>query len=85
MTNTINKEIEVHAFYFRQGTSMQTYPKEISFAGQQVRFAEGLRVLIHKGKETIKLFDMSDGQQMFHLKNQANNWVLLGISPLQNG
>ena len=47
MTNVINQEVSVNAFYFA-GPRMKTFPREIEYGGQAVTFASGLRYLVQR-------------------------------------
>jgi hypothetical protein len=78
MTNVINQEVSVNAFYFA-GQGMKTFPREIEFGGQEITFASGLRYLVRKGSEAMRVFDMSgvDGLT-YRLLQQGNNWTLVG-------
>lgn len=80
MTQVINSEVNVNAFYFA-GRTMRTFPREIEYGGQAVTFASGLRYLVHRGAEAIRLFDMSanDGQT-YRLRQDGERWLLLGLS-----
>lgn len=77
MTNVINQEVSVNAFYFA-GQGMKTFPREIEFGGQEITFASGLRYLVRKGSEAVRVFDMSsvDGL-VYRLKQQGDSWTLL--------
>ena len=81
MTQPLNKEVEVNAYYFRTGKNFETFPKQITIDNVPYSFVEnGLRLLIHKGQEIVRLFDMTDGTRTFHLKNEAYRWVLTGTT-----
>lgn len=78
MTNVINQEVSVNAFYFA-GQGMKTFPREIEYSGQAVTFRSGLRYLVQRGAEAIKLFDMSGADGLtYRLQQQGDNWLLLG-------
>ena len=78
MTQVINAPVNVSAYYFA-GKEMKTFPRQIEFRGQAVTFASGLRYLVQRGAEAVKLFDMSstDGQT-YRLQQTGDSWVLLG-------
>jgi len=78
MTQTINEQVNVNAFYF-SGRDMKTFPRSIEFHGQAVTFADGLRMLVRRGNELIKLFDMSgaDGDT-YRLRQDGDRWTLVG-------
>ncbi|HEX7368501.1 MAG TPA: hypothetical protein VF261_02495 [Candidatus Saccharimonadales bacterium] len=78
MTQLINQEIDVHAFYF-SGRDMKTFPKAIEWNGRSVTFAEaGLRLLVQRGEQLTQLFDMTDGSQTYRLKHEGARWTLVG-------
>jgi len=78
MTQTINAPVNVSAYYFA-GKEMKTFPREIEYGGQAVTFASGLRYLVQRGAEAVRLFDMSAGDGLtYRLQQTGNNWTLLG-------
>jgi len=81
MTNVINQEVSVNAYYFAgqaSGKGMKTFPREIEFGGQEITFAGGLRHLVRKGSEVVRVFDMSgvDGL-VYRLLQNGNDWTLV--------
>lgn len=77
MTQTINAPVSVNAYYFA-GREMKTFPKQIEYSGQAITFASGLRYLVRKGAEAVRLFDMSDADGLtYRLQQQGNSWTLL--------
>jgi len=78
MTQVINAPVNVSAYYFA-GKEMKTFPREIEYGGQAVTFASGLRYLVQRGAEAVRLFDMSAGDGLtYRLQQTGNNWTLLG-------
>ena len=78
MTQTINAPINVSAYYFA-GREMKTFPKEIEYSGQAITFASGLRYLVQRGAEAIRLFDMSGADGLvYRLQQTGDNWTLVG-------
>jgi len=80
MTQIINTEVNVNSFYFRGGRGMKTFPRQIEWDGQLVTFGEaGLRYLVHRGQELVRLFDMSvaDGTT-YRLRQEGTRWTLVG-------
>lgn len=78
MTNTINQTISVNAYYFA-GREMKTFPREIEYGGQAVTFASGLRYLVNKGGEAVRLFDMNAADGLiYRLRQTGDSWLLLG-------
>jgi len=81
----INKEVSVNAVYFSGRQNFKSFPKAITYDNQQVTFLEsGMRYLLHKGKDIVQLFDMSDGHSNYRLQfnSQEFTWTLVRITPL---
>ena len=79
-----NTEIEITSVYFRSGPGdrrFEGYPKRMIYDGREYTFLEsGMRYLIRKGQNLIKLFDVSDGQTSFRLRlDQENRWTLINM------
>ena len=80
MTQVINSEVNVNAYYFA-GNTMRTFPRQIEYGGRAVTFANGLRYIVQRGAEAIRLFDMSaDDGQTYRLRQDGERWLLLGLS-----
>lgn len=86
MESTIffNKEIEITSVYFRNSQDKQrfeSFPKRMLLDGREYTFLEGgLRYLVNKGQQLVKLFDVSDGQNEYRLRLDNNNrWTLIGV------
>jgi hypothetical protein len=80
---TINKEINVTAWYFRnKHQRLTSFPKRIEYNEQEYTFLEGLRFLIQKGKQAVQLFDMTDGNSNYRLQfdTQQQLWTLVSIT-----
>jgi hypothetical protein len=80
MTQIINTEVNVNSFYFRGGHGMKTFPRQIEWDGQNITFGEaGLRYLVHRGQELVRLFDMNslDGTT-YRLRQEGARWTLVG-------
>jgi len=78
MTNVINAPVNVSAYYFA-GREMKTFPREIEYGGEAVTFASGLRYLVQRGAEAVRLFDMSGADGLtYRLQQTGDNWTLLG-------
>lgn len=80
MTQVINSEINVNAFYFA-GRDMRSFPRVIEYGGQAITFAGGLRYLVQKGTAAVRLFDMNaeDGQT-YRIRQDGQQWLLLGLT-----
>ena len=65
--NAINQEVNINALYFRaRGGSLKSFPKRMEYDGREYTFLEsGLQMLLGKGHDLIKLFDMTDGKQTY--------------------
>ncbi len=72
----LNEEIEVNSYYFGRG--MKTFPRSMTFGARRYTFQEGLQYLIGRGPGVTRLFDMSDGTTTYRLKNEDNQWTLVG-------
>jgi hypothetical protein len=76
----VNSEVDVTAWYFRpqpQSRRLKSFPKRMTWGGREYNFVEdGLRYLVQK---LVQLFDMSDGQATYRLKQDGNHWTLVGI------
>lgn len=81
MTQVINQEVNVNAFYFRMGAGLKSFPRQIEWEGRFVTFAgEGLRYLVQQGGRAVQLFDMTDGQATYRLRSDGTRWTLVGVS-----
>lgn len=77
MTQTINAPVNVNAYYFA-GREMKTFPKQIEYSGRAITFASGLRYLVQKGSEAVRLFDMSTSDGLtYRLQQQGSSWTLI--------
>jgi hypothetical protein len=82
MTAITDQEIEITALYFRARNQkpMESYPRQMVYKGREYTFAEaGIRYLVKKGQEIIRLIDMSDGTDTFRLRCDNNRWILVGM------
>lgn len=78
MTNVINSPVSVSSYYFA-GREMKTFPREIEYAGHEISFMNGLRYLVQKGSEAIKVFDMNGADGLtYRLQQTGDNWLLVG-------
>ena len=80
--STINKEVTITAWYFRNKNRMQSFPRRMEYDNQEYTFAEGLRYLIQKGQRAVQFFDMTDGATNFRLKFDSVEqlWTLVSMS-----
>ncbi len=78
------QDIQITSVYFRNtaaGQRFESYPKRMICDGREYTFLEsGMRYLVQKGQQLIKLFDVSDGQTQYRLRVDTNNhWTLVGM------
>lgn len=79
-----NQEIQITSVYFRNNSGeqrLQSYPKRMVYEGREYTFMEdGLRYLVRKGQQLVRLFDVSDGQNSYRLRlDDTNHWTLVGV------
>ncbi len=80
MTNLINKEVEINSYVFTNKNDFKSVPKTITVDNQRYSFIDnGLRYLVKQGQHLIRLFDMTDGQNTYRLKNEDDQWTLVSI------
>lgn len=74
----INQIINVNSFYFANGQTFKSYPRQIEFGNTRFTFTDGIQYIVKQGEKAIKLFDMTDGKTTYRLRQDNNNWTLLG-------
>lgn len=84
ITTFDEQTVEITSVYFRNNRSKQrfdSYPRRMVYDGREYTFMEsGMRYLVQKGQELIRLFDMTDGQNDYRLRVDGNeHWSLVGI------
>ncbi|MEK7059739.1 MAG: hypothetical protein AAB971_03215 [Patescibacteria group bacterium] len=84
IANFDNQNIEITAVYFRGDRDQrrfESYPRRMVMNGQEYTFLEsGMRYLVQKGQQLIRLFDVSDGQTEYRLRVDNNNhWTLVNM------
>ena len=79
----VNSEVEVTAWFFRPEPKthrLKSFPKRMNWGGRDYNFAnDGLRMLIRTGQQLTELFDMSDGQSTYRLRQDGDHWTLVGV------
>ncbi len=78
------QEIQITSVYFRNNSTekrFESYPKRMVYGGREYTFLEsGMRYLVQKGQQLVKLFDVSDGQTQYRLRlDDTNHWTLVGM------
>lgn len=86
-TKTIDQEVNISAFYFKNRQAhLTSFPKQMEYAGRQYYFQGGaLRYLVRKGQQLVQLFDVSDGQETFRLRQAGDEWRLVSVKPCSEG
>lgn len=77
----IERPIDVTAVKFDR--DFNPIPARIEFEGHSYTFIDcGIRYLIHHGERIVRLFDMSDGENKYRLRqdSEAGDWQLVTIS-----
>lgn len=82
MTTTVNKEVEVNAFYFAQGQSFKSYPRSITLDHRRYTFKDGLQMIVKKGQQAIRYFDMTDGLNNYRIRQHEDQWFLISTKPV---
>lgn len=76
---TINQPVTVAAYYFT-GSELRSFPRTIEHSGRTITFQNGLRYLVRRDQQAIKLFDMaSDDGHTYRLRQDGQAWTLLGL------
>ena len=77
----IQDEVQITAVTFRANPDdqrLESYPRRMVYDGREYTFIElGMRYLVQKGQQFIKLFDVSDGQNSFRLRCEGEQWTLV--------
>jgi hypothetical protein len=77
----VNKYVEVTSFYFAKGRNFKSFPARITLENQQFTFKSGLQMLVHRGEEVVRLFSMTDGLTNYRLRQENDQWTLIGFEP----
>lgn len=77
---TLNKQIEITSFTFTNKQGFKSIPRAIAVDNQNYSFIDsGIRYLVRQGEHLVRLFDMTDGQNVYRLRNEDDNWILVSI------
>lgn len=83
MNTLINKEIEVNSYHFTNATSLKSYPQTITVEYERVSFTDlVMQYVIKQGQHLIRLFDVTDGNSTYRLRNEDGRWTLVSQTPL---
>lgn len=78
----INQLVNVNAFYFTGSRQMRSFPRSIEFGTTNCTFKDGMQYLVRQGQHVVRLFDMSDGNTVYRLRNENDTWMLVGTRPM---
>ena len=77
----VNQPIDITALGFTRakGPRLQSWHRRMVWQEKEYSFAElSMQYLVQKGQELIHLFDVSDGQTIFRLRqNPEGQWTLI--------
>lgn len=78
----VNRSVEITAMYFRNKDGLKTFPRRMEFDGTTYTFRDGLQMLVQKGEDILRVFEMSDGNTNFRLTCDASqkSWTLVDIT-----
>lgn len=84
VSNYASQEIEITSVYFRKNKlrrSLELFPKSMVYEGRQYSFLDdGLKFMINSTDAPINLFDVSDGQRQYRLRqDEQNHWTLVNV------
>ena len=82
-----NPEIQITAVSFRANPGdkrFESFPRRMVYDGREVNFMEqGMRYLVQKGQQLVKLFDVTDGQTQYRLRQDSENrWSLVTMKTM---
>ena len=84
----INATVEVTALGFKNSSRnktdqprLESFPKRMIWGNREYAFAEmTMQYLVQRGKQLIKLFDVTDGNVSYRLRLEDDRWTLVGTS-----
>lgn len=75
----INQIVNVDAFYFLNCLGqLKSFPKQIDLNNQKYTFSDGLQYLVKTGQRVVRIFEMSDGDKIYRLHLENDQWTLVG-------
>jgi hypothetical protein len=77
----IDQNVEVNSFYFTTGRSFKSFPARITLGDQEYSFRSGLQMLVRRGEQVVRLFNMTDGLTNYRLRQENDIWTLIGYEP----
>ena len=84
----IDATVEVTALGFINSTrttkkqhQLESFPKRMVWGDREYNFAEmTMQYLVRKGQQLVKLFDVTDGNNLYRLRLEDDRWTLVGIT-----
>lgn len=80
----VDATIEVTALGFRNKKDqrqLESYPKRMVWGDREYNFVDmSMQYLVKRGKQLIKLFDVSDGNTLYRIRLEEDHWTLVGTS-----
>lgn len=73
--------VNVSSFYFHHGRDFRSFPRQIEFDNRRLTFKDGFQYLVKSGGRMIRLFDMTDGETTYRLRQEDDQWLLIGTRP----
>lgn len=74
----VNQAINIDAYFFKGREVVKTYPKQMELNNRRYTFEDGLQCLVKKGQRVVRLFEMTDGRTRFRIKQENDQWTLIG-------
>ncbi len=80
----IDATIEITALGFRNKKDqrqLESYPKRMVWGDREYNFVDmSMQYLVQRGKQFIKLFDVTDGKTLYRIRLEEDRWTLVGTS-----
>ena len=80
----IDATIEITALGFRNKkdqSQLESYPKRMVWGDREYNFVDmSMQYLVKRGKQLIKLFDVTDGNTLYRIRLEGDRWTLVGTS-----
>lgn len=81
MTKLFNIPVNILSMGF--GRDLRAIPRRMEFEGRAIDFIDsGICTTVRRGASICQVLALSDGSQIFHLRNDRRNgiWTLIGIN-----
>lgn len=80
---TINENVNITALAFRNNRDYAAEPRRMEYRGGSVSFMGGLRYLVKRGDQVLRIFDMSDASGATYRllsDDDQSSWRLVTIT-----